>query len=223
MTPAAEKTAVLALFFFTLLFFKLQPYAHTQTVAHSAKEYLFTLYFFICNQSLGIVHEAGHGICYFLHCPQFITALNGTLFQLLFPAFIVFYAKRRGHDIAAMAGLLLLGFSLKYTAWYMSTAHLQRIVPASRSFLGQDGYHDFNYLFSRLHVLSYDGAISTVTGVIATLLMVYALLKMFWIAFFKPHGDADGRAPGKLRAGPGRRKRGGAQSEARPTRPSRDQ
>jgi len=178
------------MFFFTLLFFKYQPYAQTHAVAQTTKEYLFNIYFFLCNQSLGIVHEAGHGVCYLLHCPQFITALNGTLFQLAFPAFIAFYAKRRGHDVAAMAGLLILGFSLKYTAWYMSTAHLQRIVPASQSFLGKDGYHDFNYIFSALHVLPYDGVISTLTSIIATLLMIYALVRVFWIAFFKPHEEA---------------------------------
>ena len=190
MTPAAQKTAALIMFFFALLFFKFQPYAHTHEVAHSTKEYLFMLYFFICNQSLGIVHESGHGICYFLGCPEFITVLNGTLFQLLFPAFIFFYAKRRGHDVAAMAGVLLLGFSLKYTAWYMSTAHLQRIVPASQSFLGKDGYHDFNYIFSELHILAYDGAISAVTSIIATLLMVYAVVRVLWIAFFATPNDA---------------------------------
>jgi len=183
MTPAAQKTAALAMFFFTLLFFKFQPYAHANMVAQSTKEQLFALYFFICNQSLGIVHEAGHGICYLLGCPEFIMVLNGTLFQLLFPAVIILYAKRRGHDVAAMAGILLLGFSLKYTAWYMSTAHLYSIVPASQSFLGVDGYHDFHYLFSRLHLLAYNGAISAATSFVATLLMAYAVIRMLWIAF----------------------------------------
>ena len=198
MTPAAEKSAALVMFIFTLVFFKLQPYAHTHMVAQTTKEYLFMLYFFLCNQSLGIVHEAGHGICYILNCPQFITALNGTLFQLFFPAFVAYYAKRKGHEVAAMAGVLILGFSLKYTAWYMSTAHIQRIVPASQSFLGKDGYHDFNYIFSRLHVLSYDGIISTATSVIATLLMVYALINVFWIAFFKQHEAVEESAVPKI-------------------------
>ena len=190
MTPAAQKTAALAMFFFTLLFFKFQPYAHANIVAHTMKEQLFGLYFFICNQSLGIVHEAGHGICYFLGCPEFIMVLNGTLFQLLFPVFIVFYAKRRGYDVAAMAGVLILGFSLKYTAWYMSTAHLYSIVPASQSFLGVDGYHDFNYLFSTLHILAYNGAISAATSFVATLLMAYAVIRTLWIAFFAAPKDA---------------------------------
>ncbi len=37
-----------------------------------------------------IVHEAGHGICYILHCPQFFSTLNGTLFQLALPLIFIF-------------------------------------------------------------------------------------------------------------------------------------
>jgi len=183
LTPAAKKTAAVALTLFLLLFLKYKPYAHVQTVADSAGAYLFALYFFVCNQSLGIVHEAGHGICYLLGCPTFITVLNGTLFQLLFPLFVALYARRKGHVFGALAGLFFTGFSLKYTAWYMSSAHESAIVPASRSFLGVDGYHDFHYLFSRLHLLAYDGLIASATAFAAVALMLFAVFRMLWLAF----------------------------------------
>jgi hypothetical protein len=194
MTPAAKKTAAVALALFLLLFLKYRPYLHTGMIADSWSEYLFALYFFVCNQSLGIVHEAGHGICYLLGCPEFIMVLNGTLFQLAFPAFAAYYAKRRGYRFGMLTGFFFLGFSLKYTAWYMSTAHLYTIVPASQSFLGVDGYHDFHYLFSRLHLLAYNGTIATLTGAVATLLMLYAAGRMLWEAFVMNPSEEDDEA-----------------------------
>lgn len=194
MTPAAKKTAAVTLALFLLLFLKYRPYVHTHMIADSWSEYLFALYFFVCNQSLGIVHEAGHGICYLLGCPEFIMVLNGTLFQLAFPAFAAYYAWRKGYRIGMLTGIFFLGFSLKYTAWYMSTAHLMSIVPASQSFLGVDGYHDFHYIFSRLHLLAYNGTIATLTGAVATLLMLYATGRMLWEAFVLNPAEEDDEA-----------------------------
>jgi hypothetical protein len=188
-TPAAKKVTAVLFFLFMILFFKYKPYEHAHFVAHTAAEYLFVLYFFVSNQTLGMVHEAGHGICYLLPCPQFITALNGTLFQVLFPALVGYYYKRKGKDFAFWIGLFFVGFSLQYTAWYISTAHLASHVSASESFLGVDGYHDFNYLLTRLHLLEYDGWIAALTRFAATALMVWATFKMALLAFFAS-GDA---------------------------------
>ena len=50
-------------------------------------EYLFASLHFVAFRTLGIVHEAGYGICYPLHCSRTITVLNGTFF----PAGIAWY------------------------------------------------------------------------------------------------------------------------------------
>ncbi len=51
-----------------------------------------------------IVHEAGHGVCYLLPCPQFLTFLNGTLFQLALPIIFIYYYYKRGNRILAGLG-----------------------------------------------------------------------------------------------------------------------
>jgi len=65
----------------------------------------------------------------------------------------------------------------------MSTAHEGAIVPATKSFLGVDGYHDFNYMFTTLGVLQYESIISGMTKIISVILMVGALIAMFFEAF----------------------------------------
>ncbi|MEA3419060.1 MAG: hypothetical protein U9Q90_06630 [Campylobacterota bacterium] len=186
MTPTAKKTTAVIFLLFLLLFPHYVPWVSQNSVGdHSLLQKIFTLYFFVANQTLGIVHEAGHGVCYILPCPEFIMVVNGTVFQLLFPAMIGYYYKRRGKLFAAMIALFFVGFSLQYTAWYMSTAHEGLILPASKSFLGVDAYHDFNYLFSYLHVLPYGNVISGLTKLIAYMIMFYATGAMLFQAFVR--------------------------------------
>jgi len=148
------KQLILAVFFlFFLLYLNYKPYTATHHTMEGGVAFLFFIYHFIINQTLGIVHEGGHGVCYILPCPQFIMVLNGTLFQWLFPLGIGVYYRRRGNQMAFYAGLFILGISMDYTSWYMSTAHEGLHLPASKSFLGVDALHDFNYLFSALGLL----------------------------------------------------------------------
>lgn len=186
MTPAVKKTTAVVFLLFLLFFPHYAPWV-SQGVAreYSLSQQLFTLYFFIANQTLGIVHEAGHGVCYILPCPEFIMVVNGTVFQLLFPAMIAYYYQRRGNSFAALIALFFVGFSLQYTAWYMSTAHEGLILPASKSFLGVDAYHDFNYLFSSLGLMPYEKIVSAMTKLIAYLIMFYATGAMLFYAFVR--------------------------------------
>ncbi len=170
----------------TLFFLFYQAYKPYTSEIHTIEGigmYLFALYQFLINQTLGIVHEGGHGICYILPCPEFFTALNGTLFQWFFPLGIALYYKKRGNIMAYTFGLFIFAISLDYTAWYMSTAHQGAFVPASKSFLGVDGYHDFYMIFSSLHLLEYDGVISSITKFFSVIIMFFALFRMFFEAF----------------------------------------
>ncbi len=168
---------------FLLLYIEYKPYSSTSHQITSITEYLFNIYQFIINQTLGIVHEAGHGVCYILPCPQFLMVINGTLFQWIFPLGIAYYYKKQGNQIAFYMGLFILGISMDYTAWYMATAHEGLHLPAHKSFLGVDALHDFNYIFSTLGVLAYESLISGVTRVIAYLLMIGSVIAMFFEAF----------------------------------------
>ena len=131
---------------FFLLYLKYKPYTSNQEIIKGTTEYLFYLYHFIINQTIGIVHEGGHGICYLFPCPRFIIVVNGTLFQWLFPLGVAYYYKKHQQMVGYFLGIFILGISLDYTAWYMSTAQESAIVPASKSFLDVDGIHDFHYL-----------------------------------------------------------------------------
>ena len=182
------KKAVLVLFtLFLLLYIEFKPYASAPHQITGITEFLFSIYQFIITQTLGIVHEGGHGVCYILPCPQFMMVSMGTLFQWLFPLGIAYYYKRKGNTTVFLIGLFILGISMDHTAWYMSTAHEGAILPAHKSFLGVDALHDFHYIFSTLGVLAYESFISGLTRLIAYLLMIGSVISMFFNAFSNRH------------------------------------
>ena len=182
---ASKKVIFLIFMLFLMPFSKYTPYGNIQSSDNSFMRMVFNLYFFISNQTLGIVHEGGHGVCYILGCPKFMTALNGTIFQTLFPLGVGYYYKRELNYIAWYIGLFFTGFSLHYTAWYISTAHKSAIVSASNSFLGKDGYHDFNYILDTIGLLAYDNSISILVKLIAYGLMIYSVYRMFILGFVR--------------------------------------
>ena len=175
MTPTAKKALFVLFFLSFLMFIKYAPYGNTHLVGDTLGKQLFILYFFIVNQTLGIVHEGGHGVCYLLHCPEFLAAANGTVFQLLFPFLIGYYYKRKGQLFAYFIGLFFLGISLHYSAWYMSTAGQGLFLPASQSFLGVDGLHDFNFILTQLHLLEYHKLLAGFFRFTEFCIMLYSL------------------------------------------------
>ncbi len=186
-TKSAKKAVLVLFLLFLILYIQHKPYAQSLHTPSGFLEHIFVLYQFIITQTLGIVHEGGHGVCYILPCPQFMMVSMGTLFQWFFPLGIAYYYKRRGNTTAFLVGLFILGISMDHTAWYMSTAHEGAILPAHKSFLGVDALHDFHYIFSALGVLSYESFISGLTRVMAYLLMVGSVIGMFFDAFSNRH------------------------------------
>ena len=179
VTSSAKKVLAILFFLFLVSFNNYLPYEHSGEVIDSIGGFLFSIYFFVFNQTLGIVHEGGHGVCYILHCPEFMTTLNGTLFQLLFPLGIAYFYRRKKNNIASYIALSFVGFSLLYTSWYISTSGQGLIVPASKSFLGVDGYHDFYVILKSLGILEYYSGIATVTKIISYIIMYFAVFMMF--------------------------------------------
>ncbi len=129
-----------------------------------------------------IVHEAGHGVCYLLSCPQFFTALNGTLFQLALPLIFIYYYYKRGNKLLSGLGSLWLAQNLIYVSWYMSYAQTPNLYPF---FLGGSAIHDFWYIFSQLGVLEYDSLISGFVRVIAVILLLGTYIYLLYISFLK--------------------------------------
>ncbi|HEO98645.1 MAG TPA: hypothetical protein ENO02_05020, partial [Epsilonproteobacteria bacterium] len=118
-TKSAKKAVLILLTLFFILYVNYKPYTMTPHQINGILEFLFILYQFVINQTLGIVHEGGHGVCYILPCPKFIMVAMGTVFQWLFPLGIAYYYKKRGNQTAFLIGLFILGISMDYTAWYM--------------------------------------------------------------------------------------------------------
>ena len=176
-TPNAKKIVAILFTLFFILYLKYKPYDGLIDMNGVVKT-IFYLYFFVINQTIGIIHEAGHGVCYIFHCPQFITALNGTIFQWAVPLLIAFYYKKRDNKVAYSIALFILAISMDYTAWYISTANEGLFLPASKSFLGVDGYHDFNYVLTSLGLLNHYKAISILVKIGSIVLMFYAYFKL---------------------------------------------
>jgi len=178
-----SKRVVFVLFvFFLILISKYAPYERA-VETNTFMGQIFTLYFFIFNQTLGIVHEGGHGICYLFHCPQFMTALNGTVFQLLFPLGIAYYFRKQEQYFSSYIALFFVGFSLLYTAWYISTSNQGLHVSAANSFLGVDGYHDFYYILNAMGLLDYYAGIAAFTKFTSYLIMIVSVGLMFFNSF----------------------------------------
>ncbi len=182
-SPMAKKALFVIFALFLILFPKYAPYPPSHIADHSMMKSIFDLYFFISSQTFGIVHEGGHGVCYVLHCPKFITVINGTVFQILFPLGIGYYYLRRGNLAAWYVGVFFAGFTMHNTAWYISTAHEGPILPAHKSFLGVDAYHDFYYILDTLGILAHDGTVAAIVRLIAYALMVWAVWKLYLFAF----------------------------------------
>ena len=180
-----KKSTFILFALFLVLFPHYAPYNNPQIGEPSTLQMIFNLYFFVSNQTFGIVHEGGHGVCYLLDCPEFITVLNGTLFQILFPAGIAYYYKKQNNILAMWVGVYFVGFTMHNTAWYISTAHEGAVLPASKSFLGVDAYHDFYYLLDTVGWVAYDGVISSLVRLVAYGLMGLSVWKMYLLAFSK--------------------------------------
>ena len=182
-TPTAKRVLFWSVLVFFLLYLKYRPYEQPAHIISGLFEYIFTLYYFVINQTIGIVHEAGHGVCYLLPCPTFVMVLNGTLFQWLFPLGTAWYYKKHNNMTGWWLGLFVLGISMDYTAWYISTALESAYVPAAKSFLGIDGLHDFHYILKTLGLLAYSGAIAMAVKLLSLIVMFRSVLGLFGIAY----------------------------------------
>jgi hypothetical protein len=127
--------------------------------------------------NLGL-HEFGHLI--FSPFGQFLHMLGGTLFQIFAPLLgaINFYRQDDFFSIALCFGWL--STSLFDVARYAADARVMNL-PLLSPFGGGDPIHDWNYLLSRMGILSFDTALSFIIKCFAVLSMLLCLGMGAWL------------------------------------------
>ena len=126
-----------------------------------------------------IFHEAGHVI--FRLFGEWVGVLGGTLAQLLMPALIVVAFLWKNRDpFGAALGLWLLGVSLLDVAPYMYDA-LQPQLTLLNGSVGEEGGHDWIYLFESMGLRPRAQFIGAATHKLGALVLLLALGWAAWL------------------------------------------
>ena len=142
------------------------------TLSHLA---LGAVWVFIDNVNL-VFHEAGHFL--FSWGGDTITALGGTLAQLLLPAGLaVYFWLRQRNRYAALVCVWWAGENLIGVGRYMADAAFEEL-----ALIGGD-IHDWNFLFGRWNLLSSGQEIGSASRWIGAIVMIAALVPLvLWTA-----------------------------------------
>jgi hypothetical protein len=114
------------------------------------------------------IHETGHIV--FSPFGELITALGGTLFQLIVPAVFIGYFLRRRDQFAASVALWWFAENLWNIAVYVADAQAQELP------LVGGGEHDWAFILAELDVLQQDARIAAMVRFAGTLLFVIAIV-----------------------------------------------
>jgi hypothetical protein len=121
------------------------------------------------------IHETGHLV--FGPFGEFIGALGGSLFQVLFPAvFVIYFFRRRDRHSASIA-LWWVAENLWNVAIYIADAQEQELP------LVGGGEHDWAYLLAEMGVLRHDDQIAAMVRFVGTMLFVVAIVWGFRSVF----------------------------------------
>ncbi|MBI9072907.1 MAG: hypothetical protein JEY94_15000 [Melioribacteraceae bacterium] len=100
-----------------------------------------------------LIHEAGHGI--FKLLGEFIYTLGGTLMQLIMPGIFIYYFVSNQKKIGTQISILWLGESFMNVSIYAADARARQLPLLG----GNNVYHDWNWILSRLNMLEFDTAL----------------------------------------------------------------
>lgn len=114
------------------------------------------------------IHETGHLV--FAPFGELITALGGTLFQLIVPAVFIGYFARRRDQFAASVALWWLAENCWNIAVYVADAQAQQLP------LVGGGEHDWAFILAELDVLQQDAHIAAMVRFTGTVFFVAAIL-----------------------------------------------
>ncbi|MEP6791701.1 MAG: hypothetical protein ABI907_10040, partial [Ramlibacter sp.] len=141
------------------------------------------------HRPLLIFHEAGHVVFAFLG--HWMSVAGGTLGQLLMPLILGLALLRTNRDpFGAALGLWLFGVSLLDVAPYMYDAlHPQLMLLSGAT--GEEGGHDWIYLFSSLGWLQRSQLIGNLTHKLGALVISVSMLWAAWV-LLRQHARIDG-------------------------------
>lgn len=126
-----------------------------------------------------VFHEAGHVL--FRPFGEWSMVLGGTLGQLLMPAIVVVAFLWKNRDpFGAAIGLWLLGVSLLDVAPYMHDALDPQLMLLSGA-TGEDGGHDWIYLFNSMGLLQRAPLIGALTHKLGALVLLLSLAWAAWV------------------------------------------
>ncbi|HBX67723.1 MAG: hypothetical protein CL670_11135 [Balneola sp.] len=130
-------------------------------------------FFFLIDNFLLIVHEAGHTFLGFFGS-RFITILGGTLFEIMLPFMIFIYGWWNYSRLVAQIGLLLTAF-----AWIESSAYAADAFARRMPLLGNlpKSAHDFYNMLSMHGILDH---YMTVAWTMYWIGIITLLLFFFW-------------------------------------------
>ena len=129
------------------------------------------------------IHETGHLV--FAPFGEFVTALGGTLFQLIVPAVFMGYFLTKRDRHAASVALWWIATNLWYIAVYIADARAQELP------LVGGGEHDWAYILSERGLMHRDVAIGhTVHTWGVAIFVVATIWGIFEAILMKPSGDA---------------------------------
>ncbi len=132
-----------------------------------------TPFIFIDNLNL-LIHEAGHLIFFFFG--QFIDVLAGSVFQILIPCLFFFYFFKRKEYFSLSFVLFWIADNIINVSVYMKDA-----VPMSLPLLGGDNvFHDWNYLFTVMHLLPISFFIGQGFYILGILLLLTSIIGMIF-------------------------------------------
>lgn len=126
-------------------------------------------------------HELGHLI--FGMFGEFLMFLGGTIGQLAAPAIIVIYGFVSGRRFLSAAGGAWLAQSMVNVSVYVGDARSQKL-----QLIG--GEHDWNYLLSRLGVLSFDRTIASAIYLLALLVLLASVVLGVYALFYSREGGS---------------------------------
>lgn len=138
-------------------------------------EYLSRIFIILDFVNLAF-HEAGH-IIFGIFGMEFLTALGGTLMQLIMPFSAFLYFIRQEKKLSSMVTLFWFGENFLPIGNYMKDA-LKLELP-----LIGGGLHDWTYLFGRLGVLTKSVMIGNITIFIGIVIMLYSLVGFCMIGY----------------------------------------
>lgn len=120
---------------------------------------------FIDNVDL-IIHEAGHWI--FIFFGQFVAILGGSLIQVMIPFIFTGYFYFKNDFYATSLVSMWIGYNIVNVAVYMSDSMKMNLPLLG----GESSIHDWNYIFSALHILNQSSRIASIINALGIFVII---------------------------------------------------